>query len=174
MNRARIIAAFVISVLLVLSVAACGDGNTGTTYGGQTTGTGGGQSGTSTTPTTVIVDSPNTPPQPSTPTTQGTGALGGVWNGQWANYTPDSSTGTFSIAWTQQGSTLTGNISIVGTPCLNGGAITGTVNGNSINFGVVEGQVTVNYAGTISGNTMSGTYATTCGNAEGNWTAAKQ
>jgi hypothetical protein len=57
--------------------------------------------------------------------------------------------------------------------CLSGGAVTGKLRGSLISFRVVAGQVEVNYAGTFSGNTMSGSYATTCGNAEGEWTSTK-
>jgi hypothetical protein len=68
----------------------------------------------------------------------------------------------------QSGSSLTGSISIKGSP---GAAVTGTVAGSSIRFGTV-GQGAVTYTGTISGNTMSGNYqAQTSGS--GTWMATK-
>ncbi len=156
------------AVLAILIITACG-GSAATTTGSE------GKTGTATTPTSVIVTETTPTQPPPTPTQANTGGISGIWNGQWANQTPDTATGTFSVQLIQQGSTLTGNISIVGTPCLTGGSVTGTINGSAINFGVVEGQVTVNYTGTITGsNTMSGTYATNCGNAYGDWQATKQ
>ncbi len=75
--------------------------------------------------------------------------------------------------WQQQGSQLSGTITISGTPCLTGGSITGTYNGSTITFGAVQGQASVAYVGTVAGSSMSGTYSTPCGNAKGNWTAKR-
>lgn len=114
-------------------------------------------SGTTSSPAT------DTPPEAS---------LAGKWVGTWANSKPDHSTGTITILWKQKGDSLSGTISISGTPCLTGGSITGKLRpGGSINFGVVQGQVEVNYAGLVKGDRISGNYATTCGNAEGEWKA---
>lgn len=155
----------VMAMAVVMAVSSCGDSGSSTNSG---------KTNTATTPTTVIVND-NTPTQTATtPAKTGTSGVSGTWNGQWANEAPDKATGTFNVQLVEQASTLTGMISISGTPCLSGGSVTGTINGSQINFGVVEGEVTVNYAGTISGNSMSGTYATNCGNAYGNWQAAIQ
>ena len=113
---------------------------------------------------------PSPPPKPS-PTG---GSLAGTWSGQWANQTPDQSTGGFTLTWTQKGSTLSGSITITGTPCLSGGSITGSISGSTITFGAVNGQVSVGYNGTVSGSSMAGTYATDCGNARGTWTASRK
>lgn len=99
--------------------------------------------------------------------------LTGAWPGEWQNTTPDASRGTFRIQWTQSGSALSGTITITGTPCLTGGSINGSLSGSALNFGVVTGQSQVSYTGTVSGNTMSGTYTTSCGNAQGTWKATK-
>jgi hypothetical protein len=107
------------------------------------------------------------PPPPST-------SLSGTWAGTWANQVPDQSTGSFTVTWTQNGNALTGSITISGTPCLSGGSITGSVNGATISFGAVQGQVTVEYSGTVASTTMSGTYATDCGKARGSWTATRK
>lgn len=172
----KILTGLLLAVSVIFAITACGNGGTSmNTSTNASTGNSGGQASTATTPTSVIVGETTPTPPPSPTTQQGSGGMSGIWNGQWANQTPDTATGTFSIQWSQQGSNLTGNISIVGTPCLSGGGITGTINGSAINFGVVEGQVTVNYAGIITGsNTMSGTYSTSCGNAYGDWQATKQ
>lgn len=99
--------------------------------------------------------------------------LAGTWSGTWTNVTPDHSGGTFTLILTQNGSTLRGSIAIVGTICLSGGKMTGSVKGDTIKFGVVQGQVSVAYTGKLSGSTMTGTYATPCGNAKGSWSATR-
>ena len=88
---------------------------------------------------------------------------------------PDQSSGSFVLHWTQSGSSLTGSITINGTPCLNGGDISGEVNGDQITFGVVAGQVNVSYTGTLKDqDTMSGSYSTDCRKASGDWTATRK
>ena len=135
-----------------------------------------------TTPTVVTTTAPPTPTPISTPTptdtptptsTPSVAGLAGTWHGTWANKTPDHSTGTFTLTWTQKGSTLSGSITIGGTPCLSGGSINGHVTGSTISFGAVHGNVTVEYEGTVAGSSMSGTYHTDCGNASGSWQAKR-
>jgi hypothetical protein len=102
--------------------------------------------------------------------------LGGQWSGTWTDTSPDSSSGTFSLTWTQTGSTLAGTIKVDGTPCLTGGAVTGTINGSTISFGAVAGRVTITYDGSITGaGKMGGTYSASdaCASAKGNWTATQ-
>jgi hypothetical protein len=115
------------------------------------------------------------PPPTASQSTGGiTGSdLSGTWTGIWTNNSPDHSTGSFELQWQQQGSVLSGTITIHGTPCLTDGTITGALNGKTITFGAVAGQVQVGYTGSVSGTTMSGTYTTACGNAVGTWQAAK-
>jgi hypothetical protein len=110
---------------------------------------------------------------PTKPPAQAGADLSGTWVGTWQNVTPDQSAGGFTLTWKQQGNKLTGTISISGTPCLNGGSITGTVNGAQISFGAVQGQASVDYVGTVAGSTMSGTYSTDCGKARGGWNAKR-
>jgi hypothetical protein len=85
---------------------------------------------------------------------------------------PDTQ-GTFTIEFQQDGDALSGTISIEGTPCLTGGSITGTLVGDEIEFGAVEGQVEVEYRGTVDGDRMAGTWSTDCGDADGDWEAAR-
>jgi hypothetical protein len=93
-----------------------------------------------------------------------TAALSGTWSGQYSG----ANQGTFTLTWQQSGSNLTGtiNISEVGAPS----GINGTVSGNTITFGTV-GTAAVTYSGTVSGNSMSGTYQSPSGS--GTWTATK-
>ena len=110
-----------------------------------------------------------TTPTPST----GASAIAGAWSGTWQS-TNQAGSGTFTLTWTQQGSDLSGTITVTKTPCVANGTLTGKVSGNQIEFGAVQGTYRIDYRGSVSGNSMSGTYASpTCGNAKGNWSATK-
>lgn len=114
-----------------------------------------------------------TAPATAAPTTS-TSPLDGAWVGTWkASATSD--TGTVRIQWKQTGSQLAGTIIVSNTPCVANGTITGLVNGNAITFGAVQSVTTIAYTGTLSGNTIAGTYQAdaSCGNATGSWTATK-
>ena len=106
----------------------------------------------------------------SNPTTATSPAAAGGVSGNWTGTYDGSFSGTFSLSWTQAGSNLTGTIMISGfgnAPT----SISGTLQGNSIHFGSVGGQV--QYTGTLSGSSMSGTW-TLAGNAgHGSWKASK-
>jgi len=110
----------------------------------------------------------------STPTSGGgssSSALDGKWNGTWKDSAND--TGTFSVDFSQDGSSLNGTLSIAVT-CLDGAKVTGQVNGSSIEFGSVQGQCQVDYKGTINGDQMSGTYDISgAGGLGGTWKASK-
>jgi hypothetical protein len=93
------------------------------------------------------------------------GPLTGTWNGQYGG----SYQGTFVLHWHQKGSKLGGRIHI-SSPS-DSLPIHGHVAGGSIQFGTV-GSYEITYTGTVSGNSMSGTYKV--GGAQGgNWSAAK-
>ena len=87
------------------------------------------------------------------------------WSGQYTG----ALTGTFTLHWTQSGSTLTGKITL-STP--NGTYnIGGSVNGSTISFGAVGAGAT--YKGSVSkdGKSMSGTWNSPIGS--GSWSAQK-
>ncbi len=77
--------------------------------------------------------------------------------------------GTFTLTWRQSGSRLSGKITISNpVSTLN---IHGTVNGGAIQFGTVGG-VGITYSGTVTSNSMSGTYKV--GSSSGGpWNASK-
>jgi hypothetical protein len=75
------------------------------------------------------------------------------------------------VTFTQTGASLNGTLSIA-VSCLNGAKVTGKVTGDSIQFGSVQGQCSVDYKGTINGDQMSGTYGLGAGTA-GTWKASK-
>ena len=90
--------------------------------------------------------------------------LSGNWSG---SYTGPFN-GTFKLNWTQTGSDLSGTI-VLSSPADSLG-IKGTVSGSSISFGAV-GVVT--YTGTVSGNSMSGSYTDVANGQNGSWNASK-
>lgn len=93
------------------------------------------------------------------------GPLSGAWHGQYGG----SYQGTFLLHWHQSGSKLGGRIHI-SNPA-SSLAIHGSVAGGSIQFGTV-GSYAITYSGTVSGNSMSGTYKV--GGAQGgHWNASK-
>lgn len=96
------------------------------------------------------------------------GALSGTWKGQYGG----SYQGTFTVDWQQSGETLSGNITLSAPPGTE--PINGTVNGDTIQFGTVGSQA-VTYSGTVSGDSMSGTYTvgTGSGSDGGNWSASR-
>ena len=107
--------------------------------------------------------------QPAAPATSApaaaSGPLSGKWNGQYGG----SYQGTFVLHWLQAGSKLNGHINISAPPSTL--PIHGSVNGTSIQFGTV-GSYAITYTGTVSGNSMSGTYKV--GSVQGgNWSASK-
>jgi hypothetical protein len=148
-------------VTLVLFAAACGGGGSGDASPIET-----GPAGTATTPVATAS---------STPSEGGAaGAMQGPWDGTWTSTSTPGANGTFHIEFTQSGDELNGSIAITNTPCITTGTITGSLNGNRITFGAVKGPQTIAYAGTISGTSMSGTYAAPqCDNGIGDWQATK-
>jgi hypothetical protein len=112
--------------------------------------------------------------QTPTPGTTPLGPLSGAWTGTWNNTSPITAVGTFTLAWAQQGDKLYGALSVTGSNCLRAGNVTGTVSGNRLSFGAVDGDTTIEYDATIvDNNTLSGTYHTACGNSVGTWTASR-
>ena len=95
-------------------------------------------------------------------------ALSGKWSGNYSG----SYNGTFKLSWHQSGSHLRGTITISNQRSTL--PINGTVNGTAITFGTV-GSMAITYTGTVTGNSMSGTYkvATANGSAGGPWSASK-
>ena len=90
--------------------------------------------------------------------------LSGTWSGQYDG----AFNGTFTLTWTQSNSKLTGSIKLSTDGTVN---LNGVVTGNSIRFGTV-GSTAITYSGTVSGDSMSGTYQVG-GATGGNWSAAK-
>ncbi len=89
--------------------------------------------------------------------------LAGTWSGQYSG----AYSGTFTLHWTQKGSKLSGSITLSSPPGKY--SVNGSVKGKTIKFGTVGAGAT--YTGSVSGNTMSGTYKSVP--AGGTWSAHK-
>ena len=146
-----------VAVVASLTVVSC------TSSGGGTASS----SGANTPPSTSQVSAP--PTTSAAPTSSGSSsAAAGALTGKWSGNYRGTFSGTFTLNWTQKGSKLTGviNLSTGGKVPLNG-----TVTGNRISFGTV-GSTAVTYTGSVSGDTMSGSYHVGGGTAgSGTWSA---
>jgi hypothetical protein len=91
--------------------------------------------------------------------------LSGSWSGKYSG----AFTGTFQLSWQQTGSKLSGTITLSTQP--GSLSLNGTVTGSQISFGTV-GSEAITYSGSVSGNSMSGTYQV-AGQAGGPWSATK-
>ncbi len=149
-----VVRALAVGVVVALTVSGCGSG--GAASGAAS---GPGVSSVPSSPTSTA------PPASSSggSTTQTSGDLSGKWAGSYSG----TFSGTFRLNWQQTGSKLHGTITLStsGTVPVNG-----VVTGDSIRFGTV-GSTAVTYTGTISGNSMSGSYNTPSGG--GSWSAQK-
>jgi len=94
---------------------------------------------------------------------QSTPRLAGTWSGRYSG----AVSGTFTLRWTQSGSTLRGSIKLSTPP--GSYPITGTVHDGKISFGAVG--VGATYTGTVSGRSMSGRWKSA--NRGGTWSARK-
>jgi hypothetical protein len=95
-----------------------------------------------------------------------------LWAGEYKSIVPADAGGTFTVVFQGSAPDYTGSIVIAGL-CEPDCSITAKVTGNAISFGSV-GARAVTYQGTISGNSMSGTYTVgTEGQGHGTWKAVK-
>jgi|ERR1700726_4925687 len=124
------------------------------------------------TPTSAPVSTPTSTPVPTpTPAATPTAAqpppavvLSGTWSGSYSGVY----SGTLKLTWVQTGSTLNGDI-VLSSPNRTF-HISGNVAGSAITFGSVGN---VSYTGTVSSNSMSGTYTVLGGSSGGSWSASK-
>ncbi|MBI5192008.1 MAG: hypothetical protein HZA08_01045 [Nitrospirae bacterium] len=101
----------------------------------------------------------------------------GNWSGSW-NSENGINGGTVSLSLSQNGSDISGTITMGGSPCFSVGNISGSVSGNNISSGAVfTGSLRVDFDGTAVGNDMNGSYAVIKGGActgdSGTWMVSK-
>jgi hypothetical protein len=163
-TRPRIVGITVV-VALGLVLAACSKSATSTPTG--PTGT---TAPAATTPaaTTAAV---TTPPSTSSESPSSSPAAGGDLTGKWTGQYSGAFKGTFTLNWTQTGSKLKGSINLSTSGTL---PINGTVDGSAIHFGTV-GSTDITYTGSVSGDSMSGSYQvhTPNGAVGGPWSATR-
>lgn len=145
--------------VIVVMAAGCGSDDAGTIDGPTTS---------AAVPTTVAAT-------PTTAVASGTATiddLTGRWAGEFQATAPTVSNGTFTLEFGGSAPNYTGTIVLAGL-CEPSCPITANVAGNAISFGSVGAQA-VTYSGTISGNSMSGSYQVgTAGDGEGTWKAVR-
>ena len=103
-----------------------------------------------------------TGPTESTGPTAATGPTGaavleGTWSGTWDTDVPQVN-GTFS--WTIEATPngFTGTIDIQDTSCVSSGQVDIALDGDTITIGSIQAEQPITFTGTVSGDTMSGTY----------------
>lgn len=155
---------FFAGAVLTLAVVAAACGGNDSSGAASASGTG----------TAITTQSPSATASSEPSESAAAGEIQGGWDGTWTSTSDPGVDGTFHIDFTRSGAVLNGSISITDTPCITTGTITGTLDGDNIEFGAVQGTQNIAYTGTISGSSMSGTYAAPqCGNGTGDWEATK-
>ena len=103
-----------------------------------------------------------TGPTESTGPTAATGPTGaavleGTWSGTWDTDVPQVN-GTFS--WTIEATPngFTGTIDIQDTSCVSNGQVDIALDGDTITIGSIQAERPITFTGSVSGDTMSGTY----------------
>ena len=99
---------------------------------------------------------------------------GNLWQGIWVSEKTGKE-GAFQFTMDRNGEEFTGVIAISGSPLTKGGDIKGTIEGDKITFGMGKnkrGKLT--YTGTISSNTMLGTWQIPIVKEHGSWQAFKK
>ncbi|MGH8071312.1 MAG: hypothetical protein ACRERE_40005 [Candidatus Entotheonellia bacterium] len=111
-------------------------------------------------------------------TVTSTGDLTGHWEGIWES-TRFSVGGPLTGLLTQSASILTGEVTILDTACLSTGAVSGSVDGDTVVFGVVfASDVQANFVGTVveEGLAIEGSYDVSdgaCAGDVGTWRVMK-
>ena len=130
-----------LAVVAILVLSACETGSTDVSGGSAETGP--------------------TGPTESTGPTAATGPTGasleGTWSGTWDTDIPQVN-GTFS--WTIEATPngFKGTIDIQDTSCVSNGQVDIALDGDTITIGSIQAEQPITFTGTVSGDTMSGTY----------------
>ena len=87
----------------------------------------------------------------------GAAVLEGTWSGTWDTDIPQVN-GTFS--WTIEATPngFAGTIDIQDTSCVSSGQVDIALDGDTITIGSIQAEQPITFTGTVSGDTMSGTY----------------
>lgn len=99
--------------------------------------------------------------------------LDGSWSGKYENKEPARLTGSFTVDLQRNGDRVTGELSLDVANCDLSGPVSGQVDGDMIQLRGTGSSDSITMVGTISGDSISGDYQTTCNDASGSWTADK-
>lgn len=112
------------------------------------------------------------PPPASSPT--GDATIAGDWKGTYQSTKYPSTSGTFTVTFTQSGTRITGTAKIA-SDCVDTGTISGQLTGDKITFGAVDAAENIDFDGTIDVDAMAGNYHSgpACGDDDGTWTATR-
>ena len=131
-----------LAVVAILVQSACDTGSTDVSGGS--------------TPTAPTGPTESTGPTAATGPT-GAAALEGTWSGTWDTDIPQVH-GKFS--WTIEATPdgYKGTIDIQDTSCVSNGQVDIALDGDTITIGSIQAEQPITFTGTVSGDTMSGTY----------------
>lgn len=154
----RLVVLASVVVLAAAPLAGCGDNDGETTTTATTANT------ATTAPTTS---------QSGQPTDE---QISGIWRGTSASDDqPERTISTFTVDFSQDGNTLNGPITMI-NGCISEGTVSGTLSGQTIEFGLIE-NTGIEFTGTVSGDSMSGSWKTqppcTPDNDTGTWQATR-
>ena len=131
-----------LAVAAILLLSACETGSTDVTGGS--------------TPTAPTGPTESTGPTAATGPT-GAAALEGTWSGTWDTDIPQVN-GTFSWTIETTPNGFKGTIDIQDTSCVSNGQVDIALDGDTITIGSIQAEQPITFTGTVSGDTMSGTY----------------
>jgi hypothetical protein len=87
--------------------------------------------------------------------------LTGEWSGMWHSHSGDA--GPVSVSFEQNGSNVTGTMSLPGSDCFSSPSFTGTLDGNTLTGAFADANGHMNITGTVRGEALDGTYAFVAG-----------
>jgi hypothetical protein len=97
----------------------------------------------------------------------------GTWNGAWGSIPDPLAYGGLSATLTQNGTTVTGTITLTFSSCVPGGSVSGTISGNTLSLSLFVGpqQPLAIFLGTIdaTGNSIAGAYKVYLGACTGDY-----
>ena len=131
-----------LAVVAILVLSACDTGSTDVSGGS--------------TPTAPTGPTESTGPTSATGPT-GAAALEGTWSGTWDTDIPQVN-GTFSWTIEATANGFKGTIDIQDTSCVSNGQVDIALDGDTITIGSIQAEQPITFTGTVSGDTMSGTY----------------
>lgn len=95
-------------------------------------------------------------------------SLAGEWSGTFTSNILPGQGGTIQASLTQVGSSISGSVTLTGSPCLRNGQVSGTAGSDGASFGAVEGDDRVNFEARLaSDDVLSGTYSVPAGRCAG-------